>query len=320
MPVGRLPETFLRVGAGLVVLAVFIIWEFHNAEPMFDISLFARPAFGATSFAETVAHFALVGAMFGLTQYLQFVWGQTPLQAGISLLPLAFGMVVGSAIAARSMPVIGARYLIVAGMVAMATSLFLMSRLAVDSTYLSFAIVLTFTSLGMGLAMAPATDLIMGAVDKDRAGVGSATNDTTRELGSALGVAVFGSILSIGLSRRPGRSARRDPGRGRGSAARRRLGRPRFDRIRGRRRRPAAGRKRRRRGRRRPGRPSSRACPAPPSSVRRSSPRACSSCSIGCPASPGRTRRRRSTVGRSAAAAGVTGSAAAPSPIAARAR
>ncbi len=192
------PETFLRVGAGLLVMAVFIIWELHNAEPMFDIGLFARPAFGATSFAETVAHFALVGAMFGLTQYLQFVWGQTPLQAGVALLPLAFGMVVGSAIAARLMPVIGARYLIVAGMVAMAISLFLMSRLAVDSTYLSFAIVLAFTSLGMGLAMAPATDSIMGAVDKDRAGVGSATNDTTRELGSALGVAVFGSILSSG--------------------------------------------------------------------------------------------------------------------------
>jgi hypothetical protein len=81
-------------------------------------------------------------------------------------------------------------------MAAISIGLFLISRLAVDSPYILFAGVLAFLSGGMGLAMAPATDSIMGAVDKARAGVGSATNDTTRELGSALGVAVFGSLLS----------------------------------------------------------------------------------------------------------------------------
>ena len=190
------PDTFMRVGSGLGLILVFALWELHNSAPMFDIRLFARPAFGATSLAETVAHFALVGGTFALTQYLQFVWGQRPLAAGISMLPVAFGVVLGSVIAARLLPRIGGKYLIAAGISGISISLLLISRLAVDSPYLAFAAVLAFMSLGMGLAMAPATDLIMGAVDKARSGVGSATNDAIRELGSALGVAVFGSIVS----------------------------------------------------------------------------------------------------------------------------
>jgi hypothetical protein len=114
------------------------------------------------------------------------------------MLPVAFGVVLGSVIAARLLPLIGGKYLIAAGISGISISLLLISRLAVDSPYVAFAAVLAFMSLGMGLAMAPATDLIMGAVDKARAGVGSATNDATRELGSALGVAVFGSIVSSG--------------------------------------------------------------------------------------------------------------------------
>jgi EmrB/QacA subfamily drug resistance transporter len=190
------PETILRIGLGLGAVGIFVFWELHNPEPMFDIGLFARPAFGATSFAETVAHFALVGAMFSVTQYLQFVWGQKPLQAGISMLPIAFGVVTGSVVAARLQNRFGARRLIAGGMAGIAIGLLLLSRLTVDSPYVAFGATLAFMSGGMGLAMAPATDSIMGAVDKARAGVGSATNDTTRELGSALGVAVFGSILS----------------------------------------------------------------------------------------------------------------------------
>ena len=192
------PETFLRVGAGLALLLTFGAWELHNSEPMFDVRLFARPGFGPTSFAETVAHFALVGGMFALTQYLQFVWGQRPLQAGLSMLPVAFGVVIGSGVATRLLPRIGAKHLIAAGMAGISLALLLISRLTVDSPYVAFGAVLGFMSLGMGLAMAPATDAIMGAVDKARAGVGSATNDTTRELGSALGVAIFGSIVSSG--------------------------------------------------------------------------------------------------------------------------
>ena len=190
------PETIVRIGVGLAFVAAFVVWELHNREPMFDIGLFGRPAFGATSFAETVAHFALVGTMFALTQYLQFVWGQSPIEAGISMMPIAVGVIGGTILVTRLQGRIGSRYLIAGGLSGIAIGLFLISRLTVDSPYVLFAAILAFLSGGMGLAMAPATDSIMGAVDKERAGVGSATNDTTRELGSALGVAVFGSLIS----------------------------------------------------------------------------------------------------------------------------
>ncbi len=192
------PETILRIGLGLAFVAAFVIWELHNREPMFDIGLFARPAFGATSFAETVAHFALVGTMFALTQYLQFVWGQSPIQAGFSMMPIAVGVIGGTILVTHLQGRVNSRYLIAGGLAGIAIGLFLISRLTVDSPYIMFAAMLAFLSGGMGLAMAPATESIMGAVDKERAGVGSATNDTTRELGSALGVAVFGSLISSG--------------------------------------------------------------------------------------------------------------------------
>jgi EmrB/QacA subfamily drug resistance transporter len=192
------PETFVRVGFGLAAVAAFIVWELRYQSPMFDLWLFARPAFGATSFAETVAHFALVGGMFGLTQYLQFVWGLRPIQAGFAMLPIAIGVIAGSVVAARLQPRFGVRPLLLAGMGGLSLGLLLLSRLEVNTPYPVFALMLLCLSLGMGLAMAPATDSIMGAVDKDKAGVGSATNDTTRELGSAMGVAVFGSVISSG--------------------------------------------------------------------------------------------------------------------------
>ncbi len=192
------PETFLRVGIGLAAMAAFIAWELHYHSPMFDLGLFGRPAFGATSFAETAAHFALIGGMFGMTQFLQFVWGLRPMQAGFAMMPIAVGVIAGSLAAARLLPRLGVRPLLVTGMGTMSVGLLLISRLEVDSPYALFAAMLFFLSLGMGLAMAPATDSIMGAVDRDKAGVGSATNDATRELGSALGVAIFGSVISSG--------------------------------------------------------------------------------------------------------------------------
>ena len=191
-------ETLIRIGAGVVVLVAFIGWELYTKTPMFDLRLFAKPAFGAASLAETVAHFALIGATFGLTQYLQFVWGRKPIEAGLAMLPIAVGIMVGSVVSSRLLSRIGPKFLLSGGMAALSVSLWLISRLAVDTPYPVFAAMLVVMSLGMGLAMTPATESIMGAVSKAKAGVGSATNDTTRELGSALGVAVLGSVLSSG--------------------------------------------------------------------------------------------------------------------------
>ena len=192
------PETLVRIGAGLAVLVVFLVWEIRSRAPMLDVRLFLRPRFGPPALAISAGFFAIAGGTFMLTQYLQFVRGMRPLEAGVALLPVAIGVVVGTALASRLLRPLGTKIVMGTAMAVMAVGLLLASRLGADSPYEALAACLLLISIGLGLGSMPGTDSIMGAVPKDRAGVGSATNDTTREIGCALGVAVLGSVLSSG--------------------------------------------------------------------------------------------------------------------------
>lgn len=191
-------ETLLRIGAGIGVLATFVGWELRSKAPMLDLRLFLRPRFGPPAFAISAGFFAIAGGTFMLTQYLQFVRGMRPLEAGVALLPVAIGVVVGTALASRLLRPLGTKLVMGSGMAIMAIGLLLASRMVADSPYAALAVCLLVISVGLGMASMPGTDSIMGAVPKARAGVGSATNDTTREIGCALGVAVLGSVLSSG--------------------------------------------------------------------------------------------------------------------------
>lgn len=191
-------DTVVRIGAGLAVLAIFVVWELRSKAPMLDLRLFLRPRFGPPAFAISAGFFAIAGGTFMLTQYLQFVRGMRPLEAGVALLPVAIGVVVGTALASRLLRPLGTKIVMGSAMAVMAVGLLAASRLVADSPYAALAVCLLVVSVGLGMAGMPGTDSIMGAVRKDRAGVGSATNDTTREIGCALGVAVLGSALSSG--------------------------------------------------------------------------------------------------------------------------
>jgi Na+/melibiose symporter-like transporter len=165
---------------------------------MLDLRLFLRPRFGPPALAISAGFFAIAGGTFMLTQYLQFVRGLRPLEAGVALLPVAIGVIIGTALASRLLRPLGTKIVMGSAMAVMAVGLLLASRLVADSPYAALAVCLLVISVGLGLGGMPGTDSIMGAVPKDRAGVGSATNDTTREIGCALGVAVLGSVLSSG--------------------------------------------------------------------------------------------------------------------------
>jgi EmrB/QacA subfamily drug resistance transporter len=191
-------DTVVRIAAGLAVLAIFVVWELRSKAPMLDLRLFLRPRFGPPALAISAGFFAIAGGTFMLTQYLQFVRGMRPLEAGVALLPVAIGVVVGTALASRLLRPLGTKIVMGTAMVVMAAGLLLASRLVADSPYAALAGCLLLISIGLGLGGMPGTDSIMGAVPKHRAGVGSATNDTTREIGCALGVAVLGSVLSSG--------------------------------------------------------------------------------------------------------------------------
>jgi EmrB/QacA subfamily drug resistance transporter len=191
-------QTLVRLAFGAALLATFVAWELRSAAPMLDMRLFLRPRFGPPALAISAAFFALAGGTFMLTQYLQFVRGMRPFEAGVALLPVAIGVVVGTAAASRLLARYGTKLVMGSALAVMALGLAMSSRLVADSPYLFFAACVLVVALGLGMGMMPGTDSIMGAVPRERAGVGSATNDTTREIGCALGVAVLGSVLASG--------------------------------------------------------------------------------------------------------------------------
>jgi predicted MFS family arabinose efflux permease len=165
---------------------------------MLDVRLFRVRSFGAASTSITLVFFALMGVVFFLTQYLQLVLGLTPLQAGIRVVPISVSMIVGAGLSTKLVPRFGTRVVVAAGLATVASALALLAQADVGSGEALIAAVLAIMGLGMGLAMAPATESVMGSVPKERASVGSAMNDTTRMVGGALGVAILGSILSSG--------------------------------------------------------------------------------------------------------------------------
>jgi hypothetical protein len=159
--------------------------------------VFRNGRFSAASVSVTLVFFSLFGALFLLTQILQFVLGYTPLEAGLSALPFAVTVGITSPIAAILSRKRGSAKLpVAAGLALMAAGLAIMANSTVGSGLGHYVFATVLMAAGMGFAMAPATDSIMGALPAARAGVGSAVNDTTRELGGVLGVAVLGSVAS----------------------------------------------------------------------------------------------------------------------------
>jgi EmrB/QacA subfamily drug resistance transporter len=190
------PTVLLGFLLGVTVLVSFVAWELRSDHPILDMRFFANPRFSGASLAITLVFFALFGSIFFLTQYLQFVLGYGTLTAGLAIAPVALALMVAAPSATILTRRLGTKVVVVLGLTLVAAGLALLSTAQVDSGYgLVLAVIVTM-GVGMGLAMAPATDSIMGSLPKAKAGVGSAVNDTTREVGGALGVAVLGSLLA----------------------------------------------------------------------------------------------------------------------------
>jgi EmrB/QacA subfamily drug resistance transporter len=182
----------------LAVLALggFLLTESRVTNPMMDLSLFRNPRFTAASAAIAALYFALFGIIFLQTQHLQVVLGYSPLAAGLRTAPFAFVLFVVANTTPRLVGRTGTRNIIATGMGLVALSMLLRAQFHADTTYAAILWDSCLFSLGMGLTVAPATASIMGAVPPERAGVGSAMNDTTRQVGGALGVAVMGSVAT----------------------------------------------------------------------------------------------------------------------------
>ena len=190
-------EVLTAAATGVALLTGFVLWERRLTHPLLEIRLFRNPRFSAASLSVTTAFFALFGFIFLITQYLQIVQGCSPLEAGLRTLPFAFATGIASPIAMVLMHRFGSKLVVASGLSVMAVGFVMASRLQVDTPYVGLTVMSMVTiAIGLGLATGPATESIMGALPADKAGVGSAVNDTTRELGGTLGVAVVGSVFA----------------------------------------------------------------------------------------------------------------------------
>ena len=190
--------TLVALALGALVLGLFLAWERHTPTPMLDVAIFRNRRFSAASGAITLVFFALMGVLFMLTQYLQLVLGYDALEAGLRTLFLAGGMVFAAPMSARLAERFGTKAVVGSGLTLTAGGLAVFATIGIGTPYATVAVALFVTGAGMGAAMAPTTDSIMGSLPLAHAGVGSAVNDTTRLVGGALGVAVLGSLLATG--------------------------------------------------------------------------------------------------------------------------
>ena len=183
--------------ASAVLLVAFIVRERSTAHPMLDVRLFRNMRFSAASGAVTISFFTLFGFIFLITQYFQFVRSYSPLSTGLHLLPVALSVGAGSVAGTQLAVRLGTKLVVTTGMVAMAG--FYAWVAVTTSLTLSYSVIaaqMVVYGLGLGLTSAPATESIMGAISRRKAGVGSAVNDSTRLVGGTLGVAVIGSVYA----------------------------------------------------------------------------------------------------------------------------
>ncbi|MFT5201562.1 MAG: EmrB/QacA subfamily drug resistance transporter [Candidatus Aldehydirespiratoraceae bacterium] len=179
-------------------LTGWILWERRTANPMLDPALFTKAPFSLGSVSLIAGFGVMFGMFFLLTQYFQFVQGHGPLAAGVRNLPFAGTMIVVASLSPRVAARVGKRGAMTLGLALQAVGFLLFAQLTPDTAYGKVVVPLILLAAGMAMLMPAASESIVSSVPPNKAGVGSAWNDATREIGGALGIAVLGTLLSIG--------------------------------------------------------------------------------------------------------------------------
>ena len=190
------PMVALSLIGGILAVAAFIYWELRAKTPMLDMQLFKNRAFSISSLTLTLVFLAMSGVFFSMSQLMQLVMGYSPLEASLLTVPLMLPMMFFSPFVPNIVKKFGARITIAVGLTLTAIAFLIMSTWTKDMTYWDLAYTMIIMMVGISAAMTPGTNILMASVPRNRSGMGSAMNDTTRELGGALGVAVLGAILS----------------------------------------------------------------------------------------------------------------------------
>jgi Na+/melibiose symporter-like transporter len=190
--------TILSTVTAIVFLVAFVWWERRAPRPLLPMELFANRLFTVAIITVAIVYGALMGVMFFLPQFLQLVQGDSPLQSGIAMLPAAGGLFLASLFSPRWAERWGTRRIVVLGLVLVVVGLSLAAYLTAGSAYVHVGGSLGLMGLGLGMVLPQATNAVLASVPRERAGMGSAVNDGVGELGGSLGVAILGSLLSLG--------------------------------------------------------------------------------------------------------------------------
>jgi len=182
---------------GVALLAAFVVWESRTASPMLPLRLFASRAFSVINVTAFTFAAGVFGSVFLLAQFFQVVQGYTPLESGIRTLPWTMAPMVIAPLAGLVVDRVGPRVLIASGQALLAIGLAWIALVTTaDVTYSSFVVPFVLAGIGMGLTFAPSASVVMAsAADKDR-GVASGTNNTIREVGVAMGIALLASVFA----------------------------------------------------------------------------------------------------------------------------
>ena len=181
---------------GLAILAVFAAWERNSSHPMLNIRFFHNRSFSGAVCSVGMVMFGLFGALFVLTQYLQFGLGYTPLEAGIRVMPAAGAIAIVAPLSTVAVRAIGTRLTVAAGLLVIAGGLWQISTASTATTYTGIVAGMILLGAGAGLTIPSATESVMGSLPSGDTGVGSATNGAFLQVGGALGVAIIGSLLN----------------------------------------------------------------------------------------------------------------------------
>lgn len=191
----------LTLAVAVLALGGFVVWENLAPAPMVPLVLFKHRNFSGGSLSLALVQIGNGGLLLVLTQYLQFVLGYSPIKAGLAFVPLAVAALLANGVGAQAAAKVGNRPLVLAGMVAMAGSFALLTTVSTGTGFAVPAVALGLLGVGAGLAMPAAVGALMNTIPADKAGVGSALNDTVQQAGTALGIAILGSLLSSGYTR-----------------------------------------------------------------------------------------------------------------------
>ncbi|MFJ2030886.1 MFS transporter [Streptosporangium sp. NPDC087985] len=190
------PKVLVAGVLAVSALGAFVLWERRAEHPMLPLGLFRDRNFSGASFSIVLMSFGTGALLLMLTQYLQFVLGYSPMKAGLALLPYAVAAALFNVVGAGLGQRVSNRTLVAAGLGVMALGFGVLAFMTADTGYGMLIIGLMLMGIGGGLAGPAAYATLMGAVPPERAGVGSALNDTVQQVGMALSVAVLGSVLA----------------------------------------------------------------------------------------------------------------------------